>query len=553
MKKIILLALFITSQTITVKAQYTKLLDFDLTNGWGPFGSLFSDGTFLYGMTASGGTTFPYNMGVVFKIKPDGTAYSKLLDFDGTNGSTPYGSLISDGIFLYGMTETGGINNKGIIFKIMPDGTGYSKLFDFDSINGESPTGSLIFEGPFLYGMAKGGTNNAGVIFKIMPDGTGYSKLLDFNGANGSFTYGSLISDGIFLYGTTLQGGTDSSGTIFKIKLDGTAYAKLLDFTGGANGNLPHGDLISDGTFLYGTTHGGGTDSLGTIFKIKTDGTGYAKLLDFNGTNGSYPFCSLISDDTFLYGMTSGGINIGGTVFKINADGTGYTKLLEFLGPNGNFPLGSLISDGIFLYGMTNDGGSSSKGVIFKNCLAHYTTAYDSVQNIFTLNIDSTITNLATTYYWDFGDGTSSNLASPSHTYTADTIYNVCMKIYLASGDSCIYCHEIGKDYLGNIYRNPGFTINVQHGNVTAGISQNQKDKNTIAVFPNPTSGAFTIIAQENQYTLIVTNVLGEIIYKSEIQNMKTEIDFNKQSNGIYFLNIKTAHGIVSKKLIINK
>jgi len=59
---------------------------------------LISDGTYLYGMTQQGGDD---NKGVVFKIKLDGTSYTKLLDFDGTNGETPYGSLVSDGSFLY--------------------------------------------------------------------------------------------------------------------------------------------------------------------------------------------------------------------------------------------------------------------------------------------------------------------------------------------------------------------------------------------------------------------------------------------------------------------
>jgi uncharacterized repeat protein (TIGR03803 family) len=60
------------------------------------------------------------NRGTAFKIKPDGTGYSKMLDFQGaTNGSDPFvSSLISDGTFLYGMTYSGGTNNDGTIFKL---------------------------------------------------------------------------------------------------------------------------------------------------------------------------------------------------------------------------------------------------------------------------------------------------------------------------------------------------------------------------------------------------------------------------------------------------
>jgi uncharacterized repeat protein (TIGR03803 family) len=354
-------------------AQTTTLLNFaGATNGDSPWGSLMSDGTFLYGTTLTGGTN---DLGTIFKIMPDGTGYVKLLDFAGaTNGKYPHGSLISDGTFLYGTTQSGGTINRGTIFKIKPDGTGYIKLLDFDGTTiGATARGSLISDGTFLYGTTQhGGTNYLGTIFKIMPDGTGYVKLLDFAGAtNGSEPFGSLISDGTFLYGMTKMGGTNDLGTIFKIMPDGTGYIKLLDFVGTTNGSKPEGSLISDGTFLYGMTTWGGTNNGGTIFKIMPNGTGYVKLLDFASINGKWPFGSLISDGTFLYGMTrDGGTFNSGTIFKIKPDGTGYSNLLDFAGAtNGRIPNGSLISDGTFLYGMTVAGGTNDLGVVFKSCI----------------------------------------------------------------------------------------------------------------------------------------------------------------------------------------
>lgn len=352
-------------------AQYTKLLDFDgNANGSNPLGSLISDGTFLYGMTTIGGAN---NLGVIFQIKPDGTGYNKLLDFSGVaNGSHPNGDLFSDGTYLYGMTSNGGTNNSGVLFKIKPNGTGYVKLLNFiGSSNGGYPHGNLISDGTFLYGMtSEGGANGYGTIFKIKPDGTGYFKLLDFSDTDGSRPNGSLIYDNTFLYGMTQQGGTNNAGVVFKIKTDGTAYSKLKDFTGSLNGESPSGSLISDGAFLYGMTSGGGTTSNGLIFKIKPDGTGYSDIFDFADTSGVGPGGSLISDGNFLYGMTPGGGLYGdGLIFKIKLDGTEYSRLFNFgpqFGPNGNYPQGSLVSDGTFLYGMTQNAGTNGFGIIFK-------------------------------------------------------------------------------------------------------------------------------------------------------------------------------------------
>ncbi|HXC03713.1 MAG TPA: choice-of-anchor tandem repeat GloVer-containing protein, partial [Bacteroidia bacterium] len=261
--------------------------------------------------------------------------------------------------------------NEGSIFKIMPDGTGYSDLFDFSATGyGSGPDGSLYYDGTYLYGTTEyGGVNNDGVVFKIKTDGTGYSKLLDFAGTtNGNYPFGALISDGTYLYGMTNAGGSGNLGTLYKIKKDGTAYAKLVDFNGTTSGANPLGALYFDGTYLYGMTELGGALNIGTVFKLLPDGSGYTDLFDFNGGNGREPMGGLISDGTYLYGMTNiGGVNDDGVVFKIRKDGTGYVHLADFNNAgNGANPHGDLYFDGSTFYGTTSVGGANSMGTVFK-------------------------------------------------------------------------------------------------------------------------------------------------------------------------------------------
>ncbi len=351
---------------LNTNAQINSLLDFNGANGAYPSGSFISDGTFLYGMTAYGGT---YNLGTIFKIKIDGTGYSKILDFEGTsNGSQPLGTLYSDGNFLYGITSTGGDNSYGVIFKIKNDGTGYTKMHDFIEYEG-ALNGKLISDGTFLYGIGYGGN---GKIFKIKPDGTGYTVLFNFPQSNGfnPAVGASLFYDGIFLYGITEAGGTYNSGSIFKINPDGTGYEEIYSITGTYNAVLPQGSLISDGTFLYGMSIQGGSNSVGNIFKIKHDGTNYTNLHDFGGYEdyGGRPVADLLLNGEFLYGMTGGGANNKGLIFKIKTDGTGYTNLHDFNDTDGNDPRGSLIISSDCFYGMTSFGGANNNGVIFSFC-----------------------------------------------------------------------------------------------------------------------------------------------------------------------------------------
>jgi gliding motility-associated-like protein len=365
--------------------QFTKLHDFEYhTSGSTPLGSLYFDGNFFYGTTFYGGV---FGTGTIFKVKPDGTGFVTLYDFVNPFGSNPRCALISDGIFLYGMASTSGIYGDGNIFKIRKDGTGFVTLYDFEvTTSGWRPQGSLIFDGTFLYGMTIAGPS-LGTIFKIKTDGSGYLKLLDFTGAsNGAGPLGSLISDGTFLYGMTVGGGVNDDGTIFKIKTDGTEYSKLLDFGDASTGSKPQGSLLADGNFLYGMTTYGGPNFGGTIFKIKTDGTAYERLFIFTGDN---PVSDLISDGTFLYGMTEGGVNpSNGIIFKIKFDGTAYETLFNFENSTGRAPMGYLTLDGNSLYGLAAQGGANDEGTMFKFDL----NSTPFIPNLSTINIPNLIT-----------------------------------------------------------------------------------------------------------------------------------------------------------------
>jgi len=67
--------------------------------------------------------------------------------------------------------------------------------------------------------------------------------------------------------------------------------------------------------------------------------------------------------------------------------------------------------------------------------------------------------------------------------------------------------------------------------------------QNQIHIYPNPSTGKFTIKmtpnkldqTRDNTTSLEIINTLGEIIYQSEITNPKSEIDLSKQPKGIYF------------------
>jgi uncharacterized repeat protein (TIGR03803 family) len=212
---------------------FVKLHDFSPSEGGVPYGPLLrgSDGV-LYGVTVYGGPYDRY-FGTVYRVNGDGTGFATIHNFDGLGGSEPMSRLIegSDGA-LYGMTQQGGmyIRNPGVgdpgflgygvVFKLNRDGSGFTKLHDFDSTNGYSPDHSALVQASdgALYGTTwKGGAYDKGVVFKINSDGTGFTKLHDFDGANGNQPASPLLegADGA-LYGATSRGGGADFGTLYR-------------------------------------------------------------------------------------------------------------------------------------------------------------------------------------------------------------------------------------------------------------------------------------------------------------------------------------------------
>lgn len=153
---------------------FTKLLDLGHGTSTGDIINLIASGSILYGADAYGGGS---GHGEIFKINTDGTGFTKLVDFNHVRykGSQPY-NLILSGDELYGMTEYGGAIDfeDGIAYKVKIDGSAFTKLFDFDDTNkGRNPFGSLALSDNTLYGMTPfGGAHAAGVLFKysLLPE-----------------------------------------------------------------------------------------------------------------------------------------------------------------------------------------------------------------------------------------------------------------------------------------------------------------------------------------------------------------------------------------------
>jgi phospholipase C len=380
-----------------------------------PYAGLVLSGNTLYGTATAGGVR---GNGTVFAVNTDGTGFTSLHSFtalspfNGENGdgATPYASLVLSGNTLYGTAAFGGSSGSGYgtVFKLNTDGSGFTTLYSFASFyDGSHPLGGLILSGDTLYGTAtKAGVSGVGTVFRINADGTGFANLHSFTGDDGSNPYASLVLSGNTLYGTAAFGGGSGSGngTVFRVNTDGAGFTNLHSFMAGSydssagvwtnsDGAKPHGSLVLSGNTLHGTAAFGGSSGNGTVFKVNTDGTCFAKLYGFSGGDGgAQPFGGLVLSSNTLYGTTSSGGSSGeGTVFSLSS---GSATDLAATSLSWNTTNGGLD----FAY--TNQGGPSPCDTTAKLFWANGTNIANAFSNvaIYTTNIPAGFTGQATNH-----------------------------------------------------------------------------------------------------------------------------------------------------------
>ncbi len=206
---------------------------------------------------------------------------------------------------------------------------------------------------------------------------------------DGATPWGSLIMDKEGnLYGTTGRGGEYDSGEVFMLsppaKKHGAWLESVLYSFGRQSGDgvTPYDSLVMDKEGnLYGTTHEGGPNNAGTVFKLSAEGGGAwseTVLYGFGGApnDGSLPYAGLIMDkEGNLYGTTySGGANNVGTVFELSPPakkGGAWTETVLYglrgVPNDGSFPYAGLVMDKSGnLYGTTEQGGASGFGTVFE-------------------------------------------------------------------------------------------------------------------------------------------------------------------------------------------
>lgn len=221
-----------------------------------------------------------------------------------------------------------------------------------------------------------------------------------------------------------------------------------------------------------------------------------------------------------------------------------------------------------------------------------------------------------TDYFWDFGDGDTSTLQHPTHTYDTAGVYFVCCTITDSTG-SCSFsdCYNLNVGNFSNCpatftnalithytlsfsYYGPitptsylwdfgvfgtstqpfptnnflaagtyNVCLTVSDSNctstmcdsVTADIFEGLEEtlmENNFSIYPNPAKENFFIrnnTPNSGTVTLSVFNPLGEMVEQRIMKNSTEMLDFSDKASGLYSVKIQNQKSVLYKKVVIVK
>ena len=173
---------------------------------------------------------------------------------------------------------------------------------------------------------------------------------------------------------------------------------------------------------------------------------------------------------------------------------------------------------------------NAAKVMVYDSLMTWNIGTYDLTADFIFTTVDSadfTFINMssnADSYYWDFGDGNTSMLENPTHSFSNNATYTVSF--------SAIKC---------------GDTITVSQ-NITAYVVNTKPllNENFFRLSPNPTNGIFYVDSDIADFNIEVYNQYGQVV----LETKSRQIDISNQPKGIYYVNIEFKSQYLRKQIL---
>jgi len=170
---------------------------------------------------------------------------------------------------------------------------------------------------------------------------------------------------------------------------------------------------------------------------------------------------------------------------------------------------------------------------VYENPVADFTDSSCCDYDIYFTDLSIANADGITAWLWNFGDGGSSTLQNPIHTYAGAGSYNVCLIVVNNNGciDSVCRAVIIPESF---------------------DIATNEANDATISIYPNPANNILNLRSTEAIDQLRILDLNGRTIDMMSSGIDQSTISTSELDNGIYILEITIGKNIIQKRFIVN-
>jgi hypothetical protein len=185
-----------------------------------------------------------------------------------------------------------------------------------------------------------------------------------------------------------------------------------------------------------------------------------------------------------------------------------------------------------------NGGGGPSGG---GGCMAYFYMYQDSLNPATWYGVNASSGSSSLTYMWDFGDGSTSTLPYPTHTYAAPGNYMICLTV----ADPVDSCTSTWCDSSAAFRLSTSALIGTFIVQAPTGIKEVKNALSDTRLFPNPMADQSSLqfnsaIAANGK--IEVVGILGNVLVSENVSITKGTNEFKVNTatlaSGVYYINI---------------
>jgi uncharacterized repeat protein (TIGR03803 family) len=365
-----------------------------------------------------------------------------------------------------------------------------------------------------------------------------------------------LIEENGVLYGNCSAGGENNTGTLFAFDLADNSFSVLHAFAADHNPWQWIGNIAYHDGKLYGAIPYTDEYDAGILYAYDLTTSTYEALHAVDGSvEGEYPYAILAHED-LLYVISYENENgQGGFVWTYDPEDETTNVLAELdYQLHGSYPAGSnpIIADEVMYFTTDSDGEygygavlaldlvDNSLDVVLSHGPEYGGIDYYQGTNLIavdfcefanyevTFSVEMLIAHPANAMYeWVNCNDPETVLAT---TQNYEPLSTGEYKVYIVNGN-CVYesdCIEV----------------------TVSDVGFNTNEQNTFSMYPNPATTVVHLAGLEIGSVVDVIDFAGRTVETRNTHTSEMKINTSAYAQGVYFIKVSNANGVVSKKLI---